>query len=106
MPLVNDYLSIWGGCAKSIIHNSRNCLIIDKLHGKLGKTYAGLYKTQPVFATTDLDLLKAIVLDEPNKNINRTALDMPVDEIANDCILTAENDQWRRIRQASAPSFT
>lgn len=106
LPIVKELTSVFGGFAKTVIHHPRNVFIIDNYANKYKHNAGGLYKTQYIVATSDLDLIKQIVLDEPYKNINRTALDCPVDEIANDCILTAEDDQWKRIRNASAPSFT
>lgn len=106
LPIANELISVYGGHARSVLLNKRNCFVVDELHKKLGKTYGIYYGRKPMVSTIDLDLIKAVVLDEPYKNINRSKIDVPLKEIEVDSIATSEDEQWRRLRQSAAPAFT
>lgn len=106
LPVPDEFTSVWGGHARSVFYQSKNVDMVDKLHRKYGKSFGFYLNSKPAIATMDLDLIKALVIDEPYANVNRTMIDIPVEELENDCIMFAENDQWRRLRQASAPAFT
>lgn len=105
LPVPYELMSIFGGHIRKIQYAHKNTLLIDKLHRKYGKTYGTYYCNQVWVCTTDIDLIKAVVIDEPYKNVNRFRAGIPIDEITVDSIASAEDGQWRRIRQAFAPSL-
>lgn len=78
---------------------------IEAYHRSYGKTFGAIFYDAPMVSTIDLDLIKAMVLDEPNLNINRFKFPMP-DGMEKDTLGFAEGDQWRKIRRAISPSFT
>lgn len=83
--------------------------ILSKLgdwHKKYGKTFGWMFGSQPVVFSTDLDLIKTMVIDESVSHINRIKFLTPLDEYEHDNISLANGDQWRRIRRAIAPVFT
>lgn len=82
-----------------------NCQTLNELHKKHGKYLAGLIHELPCLSTTDLDLLKTLVVDSASKHINRAQLKIPMKELESDCILFARDDQWRRLRKAFAPAL-
>lgn len=79
---------------------------IEGLHRRYGKTFGWMFGSTPCASTIDLDLMKTLCITEPDKHVNRMNLSIPFKEIEYNCILLAEDDQWRRIRRAIAPSFT
>jgi len=104
LPVPLDHVSWLDNHASKWIFDE-NCLLMDELHRKHGKYVGGLVHDMPCVSTTDLDLIKTVVLDSASKNINRPELVMPMKEFQTDCILFANNDQWRRIRRAFAPAL-
>lgn len=102
---VASKINMFGGHI-NVIWGKKNWKLLTDLHKIHGKTFGLFYRDKPVVSTNDLDLLKALVLDNPNDHINRMTADSPVEELEKDSIFTCENDQWRRIRRAVAPAFT
>lgn len=107
LPIITEGRSIFcnhtiGWCLRK---NSLNDLRkYNETHGK-PKTVGWMLGTKYAACTIDLDLMKRIVLDEPNKNVNRIHMDVPMAEYMEDNILTAPDDQWRRLRRAVAPAL-
>lgn len=106
LPVPYELISIFGGHVRSIFLNKRNLYIIDELHKKYGKSYGYYFGRQPVVATTDLDLLKKVLFDEPYKNTNRIKFNLPFEEFGDDSIGTAWNEKWHRLRKVISPIFT
>jgi len=77
---------------------------LDASHKKYGETVAYMLQDRPTVSTLNLDIIKRVVLDKANVNINRVQMGLPMKEISQNCIFTCENDQWRRIRRAFAPA--
>ena len=73
-------------------------------HARLGKTYGWLYNEKFAVSTIDLDLIKMIIYDEPDKHINRFRLNLPIHEIEQS-MMFAEDDKWRKLRRHFAPAF-
>lgn len=68
-------------------------------------TYGWIVSNKFGATTLDPDLMKRIVLDEPNKNINKLLIEAPTEEFVVDSIMMASDDQWRRLRRAVAPAL-
>ena len=83
----------------------QNSQLIHKRHMELGDTLGAMIGIQPTISTIDLDLIKHVCLDKASKNINRIRIDLPMKEYENDCLLFAQDDQWRRIRKSFAPAL-
>ena len=88
-----------------VTYPPKNWNIITKLHNQLGPTFGYYMGEQPWVSTKDIDLLKYIELDHAHKHINRSKLPLPVDEFANS-IFQLDDDDWRRVRRAIAPTLT
>lgn len=99
-------LDIFGGHSLSVIWVKKNWKKAIDLHKKYGKIVGLFYCDKPAVLTTDLDLVKTIVLDNPNDHNDRMSANTPVEEVEKDSIMTCTGDQWRRIRRAVAPAFT
>lgn len=98
--------SLFLGNLNLIALHERNWLKAHKLLEENGGLMAGFYANKPVIVTTDLDLIKTMVIDEPNDHINRIKMNLPINEFDVDSIAFVENDQWRRLRKAIAPAFS
>lgn len=94
-----------GGHMHQVLFDEYSCLKIESLHRKHGKTFAWLYGTLPMALTIDLDLIRKIIYEDPNLNINKQKFSVPIKELEYDSVVMAEHDQWRRIRKALAPTF-
>lgn len=105
LPLI-DNPSILGGHAATFVHRKDNCLMVHKCHQKFGRTLGAYHASRPSIGTTDLDLIKFMVIDEPDAHVNRMKPNIPFEELETHTLMFAEDEQWRRLRQASAPSFT
>lgn len=79
---------------------------LNELHARLGNTFGWMWGSQAIVFTTDLELIKTMVVAEANEHINRIRFYIPVPEVEFDSIAFANGAQWRRIRRAMAPSFT
>lgn len=95
-----------GGNLRQVIFEPFIVHKIEGLHRRYGKTFGWMFGSTPCASTIDLDLMKTICINEPDKHVNRINLSIPFKEIEYNCILLAEGDQWRRIRRSIAPSFT
>lgn len=95
-----------GGHMHQVLFDKYSCLKIESLHRQYGKTFAWLYGTLPMAMTVDLELVRKMIYEDPNLNINKQKFSVPIKELEYDSIVMAEHDQWRRIRKALAPSFT
>lgn len=85
-------------------HNPRNWKILHEAHAKFGK-YVGFYHANyPWLSTTDLNLVKKFIIDEPNDHINRGKQVSPMD-IDRGSMIYAEDDQWRRLRKSFGPAL-
>jgi len=104
LPVPLDQLGWFGNHFNKWVLDE-NCQVMEELHKKHGKYVGGLVHDMPCLSTTDLDLLKTVVLDSASKNINRPEFKLPMKEFESDCIVFAVNDQWRRIRKAFAPAL-
>lgn len=97
--------SLFSGHSMSLFYNERNVHIIDELHKQYGSTFGWYHCDQPAVCTTDLELIKAFVLDDPDNHKNRKTFINSYAEIE-DSILNAEGDDWVRLRKAIAPAFS
>lgn len=80
--------------------------ISEENHAKLGKTFAWFLMEKPAVSTIDLDFIKRMVLDDPNANINRSAIPNPIHEISEDSISYCHGAQWRRLRRVYASALS
>lgn len=85
------------------LKNWRN---LDDCHKLYGSTFGWYLIERPAISTTDLDLIKTMVIDEPNDHINRWDLKIPISEFSHDNIMLVGGEQWWRLRRAIAPAFT
>lgn len=97
---------IFSGHAFEVFLASRNWQVIDELHKKYGRTFGFYYAEKPMVCTTDLDLIKTFVIDEPDKHVNRVFPEVPLKEVEFDSIIFSQDDQWRRIRRVFATSLS
>lgn len=97
--------SLFGGHANSMFHANRNWEIVDRLFAEHGPTVGLFYNTFPLAITKDLDFIKQFALDEP-EHVNRSKPHVPMEELEEDCIMFAEDEQWLRLRKAIAPAFS
>lgn len=97
--------NIFTGHAGLVYWNPNNWRNLDELHKKFGQTFGFFAVEKPVISTTDLDFIKAMVIDKPNDHIDRPALNIPVTEFTKDDIVFVRGEQWWRIRKAMAPAF-
>lgn len=86
-------------------HEANLQIRIEAYHRKHGKTFGWLYSYHKIAYTIDLELIEAMHLKESGKLINRSKVSFPIVEVDYDCLPSARDDQWRRIRRAIAPSF-
>lgn len=106
LPILDQYQSIFGGHAASLVYQKDVMMMVHKGHQKLGRTFGIYYANKPAVGTTDLDLIKFMIFEEPYAHINRMTPDIPLKELESHNLMCAEDQQWRRLRQASAPTFT
>lgn len=90
----------------SIYTEPYSCLVVHDLHTKLGPTFEFLTTDQINVATTDLDLIKTINLDEPLDHVDRVQVDAPMSELREDQIGMAPKEQWLRLRRVVAPALS
>lgn len=94
-----------GNHAYSMLLGDRVCENLRKCHQEMGKTVGWLRNSDFCVSTVDLDLIKTIILDEPNDHLNRAQLHIPVAELEF-CIATAPEQEWQQLRRAIAPALT
>jgi cytochrome P450 len=82
-----------------------NCQKLLKWHQELGKTIGFTMGCRLGASTTDLDLIKTIVFDEPDSHLDRSEVSLPIVEIR-ESIMLAPKDEWRQLRKMIAPAFT
>lgn len=97
--------NIFYGNINQTTWNKKNFDLIDKLHNKLGKTFAYYYRSQPWVSTKDIDLIKRIQLDEASKHLDRAVIGFPTHEL-NTSIFQVNGDEWRQVRRAIAATMT
>lgn len=98
---------IFDGHVAEVVWVKRNWQQSKKLHAMYGPTFGMYYIYKPSVSTIDPDLIKKVVLDNPNDNIIRAKADSLMEEFENDSILLGDDEhQWRRLRAAIAPAFT
>lgn len=93
-----------GNHAAELFLGDRNCQKLLESHQKLGTTIGWLRSTEFCVSTTDLDLIKTFVFDEPSRHLNRLPLDVPMKEI-NTNISTAHMKEWQHLRRIVAPAL-
>lgn len=98
--------SILTGHAHLVYWSDNNWLVVDRYHGIYGETFGWYNVNGTAISTTDLDLIKTIIVDEQNDHINRVEVVIPVKQLREGDIVYVKDEQWRRIRKAMAPSFT
>ena len=69
------------------------------------KNVALLHHERHSVSTIDPNLMKRVVLDQPNKNINRMPINGAASDLTTDTLMFAEDEQWHRLRRAVAPAF-
>lgn len=96
----------FGGHSIELFCGKGNWININRYHKELGPTYGAFMREKPMVFTTDLDLIKRMILDDPDRNINRMKVECLSDELESDNLVMTHDDQWRRIRKCIAPAFT
>uniref|UniRef100_A0A6G1SJ02 Putative cytochrome P450 CYP13A2 n=1 Tax=Aceria tosichella TaxID=561515 RepID=A0A6G1SJ02_9ACAR len=104
LPMVPD-VRLAGNHSISLILSERVCHKATKYHEELGKTFGILMGTRYCAVTCDLDLIKRVILDEPNSHLNRIPLNLPLEEFEKS-IMLAPAEEWRKLRKAIAPALT
>lgn len=94
------------GHARKVYWPLRNWKNLDDSHKLHGSTFGWYLLERPAISTTDLDLIKTIVIDEPNDHTNRFDLDIPFSELREDNLMLVKDEKWWRLRRAIAPAFT
>lgn len=79
--------------------NMKNCVLIDKWHNRLGRTFGFYFMAQPWVSTTDIDLIKKIQIDDASKHLNRSVMDIPCKEFGDSLVQNLEHE-WRPVRRA------
>lgn len=90
----------------SIYLNPYSCLRIHDLHKKLGHTFELLLLDTVCIATTDLDLLKTMLVEEAADHLDRPSVVFPFEELRLDSLARASKYKWLRMRKAIAPAFS
>lgn len=104
LPLLDD-IRLFGGHIHKVI-NPRSWRIFHDHHLKVGKNFGYYYHDIVCISTSDLNLIKKVALDDADQHPNRTGpINLAVDEMEVDCIFTAFDEQWRRLRKALSPAF-
>lgn len=78
---------------------------MEPLHRRYGRSFGWMGGIRPSVATIDLDLIKKVVLDEPNAHLDRPNLGLPFSEMSSNNIAFSEAKQWYRIRRAMTPAL-
>lgn len=78
---------------------------MEPLHRRYGRCFGWMSGIRPTVATIDLDLIKKVVLDDPNAHIDRPNLGLPFSEMSSNNIAFSEAKQWYRIRRAMSPAL-
>lgn len=82
-----------------------NCQTLKRWHQDMGK-YVGMLKgTNFIVSTTDLDLIKLFIQDEPDAHLNRMEVGLPMEEFEHS-IMLAPKEEWRQVRRVIAPALT
>lgn len=87
-----------------VVFNKNSYEFILNQHLELGLTFGWLYGSKPMVLTADVRLIKAMVLDRPNGNINRIELNLTANELEKS-IMLVKDEQWRRCRRTIAPAL-
>lgn len=95
-----------GGHMNQVIWTKRAWKQLREYHGIYGKTFGFYYGPHPHVDTVDLDLIRAMVIENPHDNTDRFAPQTPLEEFERDSLLTSYKKQWSRVRNAFAPAFT
>lgn len=98
--------NIFSGNMIQMAFHPRNWQILHNWHKDGHETVGAFLGNKPFVSTIDLELIKTMVIDEPNDHPNRTRINIPMDEFEYDCLLFAEDDQWRKLRKAIGPALT
>ena len=104
LPLIEN-ASLINGHLVNFVLTRHVCDEITRQHKRLGKTFGFMFCAKRAVFSTDLDLIKKLILDEPNKNVNRPEIGWPIEEWNKTCIVQAEGKQWNRMRRAVAPAL-
>jgi hypothetical protein len=104
MPVCPEY-NLLGNHTRTLVIAERTCMKTKMYHEKYGKTFFGFMNTKAVASTVDLDLIKRIVIDEPNQHLNRVSLNIPAVEFEK-TIMCAPYEEWRGLRKVIAPALT
>lgn len=104
LPMIPD-IGLIGNHLNTLALGRNNCTNLVKLHNELGKTIGWLRDTNYCVSTTDLNLIKKIIQDEPEAHLDRITLHMPIEEME-ESIMLAPKNEWRHLRKIIAPAFT
>lgn len=106
VPTVPDANLFIGHLGQTVWQTQQN-EFLDNLYKRLGPFFGVYYCDKPILCTADIKFIKQVVLDEPHPSINRNfKLNIGIDELEFDNLMSAENNQWRRIRKAIAPALS
>lgn len=104
VPFIDQDRSWLSNTSDKFFTNS-NCLRMHRHHLELGDYVAHVSYGMQTVSTCNADLIRQVCLDQASKQINRQIFRVPVNEYENDCILSAQNEQWRHIRKSFAPAL-
>lgn len=104
LPVVPRPNIILGNIGQTTWHK-KNYDLIDKWHNKLGRTFGYYYLAQPWVSTTDINLIKKVMMDDASKHLSRAFINIPVKEF-NDSLAQITGNEWRQVRRALAPTLT
>lgn len=104
LPMAPD-ARLAGNHTISLIISERSCAKAMRLHKELGKTFGILKGSTFGAVTTDLNLIKTIIIDEPKDHLSRTSLNLPMEEF-DKSIMLVDKEEWRPVRKAIAPALT
>lgn len=105
LPVVPN-AGIFSGHVHQVIWARQSWKIYESLHKQYGTTFGMFHCDKPFVSTTDLDLIKSMVLDNPDDHVERMRSNCPIVELEKDNIFISDASQWRKIRRFIAPAFT
>lgn len=103
LPIAKDRRLI-GNHKITWLLRERLCTELLEAHKKHGKVIGWVLNYDPAVSCTDLDIIKTIIYDEPNKHMDRYEVGFPLYEFEQS-IMLAKHDKWPRLRRGFAPAL-
>lgn len=105
LPIM-DGVRLLGGHAYVML-DQKSWRLFDDAQKKLGKHVGFYWNDIACICTTDIDLLKQIVIDQGNENLNRIFdIRVAFEEMEVDNIGAARDDDWRRLRKVFSSALS